>query len=153
MKLSEKELISLSRLMGLPLKQHHVVVYADGSVYFRADTPIPEGDWRIRDIAWHHHRIMYFTLEPYVLGVSPVRGHLYPGPKGKGRYMRSSFLARKLVRRGSRQSRLRITKVTRFGPDGSFRMWLKVIPVTDMYSIWQDMNHKLHGNSKLTRKK
>lgn len=152
--LSEKQLSAFSKFLGLPMKQHHVTVYADGRIYFHVRANIPPGDWRVRDASWSHNKMYCFTFEPFVKGKTSSLGHLWRNKSAPDSMVyRCNRISRSLVRRGTHFVRLRITKFTRYGPDGSFRIYLRTIPVVDMYSIWQNITGTAEKPVRFKRKK
>ena len=130
----------------IPVRQHHVIVHADGRVYFcrRAGMPTT-GKWHISTLAWYRKtRMPILTVSPVKEG-QKIGIHLTPSRSGTDLLnFRCKLMAERLVPPGKENIRLRIYHRTATAPDGTFRLYLSPLPVRDICSIWQDMTAASH---------
>ena len=145
----------MAKHLCIPVRQHHVIVHADGRVYFcrRANMPTT-GHWHISTLKWYRK-----TGMP-ILTVSPVKEGRQVGiPLTRSRVgtdllnFRCKRMSDRLVPPGKENIRLRIYHRTLTAPDGTFRIYLSPIPVRDICSIWQDMTDKTHEHDTLADKR
>lgn len=133
-----EQLKSLSQSMTIPVKQHHVIVHADGRVYFRVSVGLPtDREYYVQTISRTKDGKSCLTFVPVPEG-KKMKRRLIPSRKGTtGLNFFDYKFASSVVPEGKENVRLRIIRRLKAGTD--FRIWLAASPVRDLCSIWQDM--------------